>query len=143
MEGESADERGAGLLNPPGPDSRRRDEQSTAAGQHVPRRTSGKTSPQGHAVAVTTQEASDRSRRSSVRPDPAALPDPTDRGGPSIHASGQAQRRGYLELSSWGHNHFLKLDGSSSRRGNAACGSTSLPEVKSCRKEAATAPLPY
>ena len=47
-----------------------------------------------------------------------------------------------MELSSWGHNHFLKLDGSSSRRGNAACGSTGLPEVKGSRKEAATASLP-
>ena len=30
-----------------------RDEQPTVAGQHVPRRMSGKTTPQGHAVAVT------------------------------------------------------------------------------------------
>ena len=68
MEEESADERGAGHLNPSGPDSRRRittkreprearDEQPVANGQHVPRRMSGKTTPQGHAVAVTTEEA--------------------------------------------------------------------------------------
>ena len=73
MEGENADERSAGDSNPSGPDSRRRittkreppeamDEQPTVAGQHVPRRMSEKTTPQGHAVAVTTQEASDWSR---------------------------------------------------------------------------------
>ena len=39
-----------------------RDEQPTVAGQHVPRRKSGKATPQGHAVAVTTQEAPDGSR---------------------------------------------------------------------------------
>ena len=70
--------RGAGHLNPSGPDSRRRittkreprdvrDEQSTVTGQHVPRRMSGKTTPQGHAVAVTAQEASDGSREKTMR----------------------------------------------------------------------------
>ena len=39
-----------------------RDEQPTVARQHVPRRMSGKATPQGHAVADTTQEASDWSR---------------------------------------------------------------------------------
>ena len=64
--------------NPSGPDSRRRittkrdpreagDEQSTVTGQHVPRRMSGKTTPQGHAVAVTTQEALDGSREKTMR----------------------------------------------------------------------------
>ena len=78
MEGENADERGAGHLNPSGPDSRRRittkreprearDEQSIVASQHVPRRMSGKTTPQSHAVAVTTQEASDVFREKAMR----------------------------------------------------------------------------
>ena len=78
MEGESADERGAGHFNPSGLDSRTRittereprearDEQSTAISQHVPRRMSRKTTPQGHAVAVTTQEASDGSREEAMR----------------------------------------------------------------------------
>ena len=44
-----------------------RDEQPTVAGQHVPRRMSGKTTPQGHAVAVTTQEASHGSREKTMR----------------------------------------------------------------------------
>ena len=76
MEGENADE-SAGESNPSGPDRRRRittkreprearDEQSTVTGQHVPRRMSGKTTPQGHAVAVTTQEASDGSREKTM-----------------------------------------------------------------------------
>ena len=76
MEGENADERSATDSNPSGPDSRRRimtkreprearDEQSTVTRQHVPRRTSGKTTPQGHAVAVTTQEALDGSRETN------------------------------------------------------------------------------
>ena len=73
MEGENADESSAGHSNPSRPDSRRRfttktqprearDEQSTVTSQHVSRRMSGKTTPQGRAVAVTTQEASDGSR---------------------------------------------------------------------------------
>ena len=56
MEGENADERSVGDLNPSGPDSRRRittkrepqearDQHSTATGQHLPRRMSGKTTP--------------------------------------------------------------------------------------------------
>ena len=67
MEGESVDENSAGHSNPPGSESRRRittkreprearDEQSIAAEQHVPRRILRKTTPQDHAVAVTTQE---------------------------------------------------------------------------------------
>ena len=73
MEAENEGERSAGDSNPSGPDSRRRittkreprearDEQSTVTSLLVPRRMSGKTSPQAHAVAVTTQEASDGSR---------------------------------------------------------------------------------
>ena len=80
MEGESADERGARHLNPSGPDSRRRittkreprearDELSTATSQHVPKRMSGKTIAQGHAVAVTTQKVSDGSREKAMRVD--------------------------------------------------------------------------
>ena len=75
MEGENADERSATDSNPSGPDSRRRittkrearDEQSTVTSQHVSRRMSGKTTPQGLAVAVTTQEALDGSREKTVR----------------------------------------------------------------------------
>ena len=78
MEGENVDERGAGHLNPSRPDSRRRittmreprearDEQSTATSQHVLRRMSGRTTPQGHAVAVTTQEASDGSHEKPMK----------------------------------------------------------------------------
>ena len=78
MEGENADERSATDSNPSGPDSRRRvmtkreprearDEQSTVTRQHVPRRMSGKTTPQGHAVAVTTQEALDEPREKTMR----------------------------------------------------------------------------
>ena len=44
-----------------------RDEQSAVTGQHVPTRMSEKTTPQGHAVAVTTQEASDASRDKATR----------------------------------------------------------------------------
>ena len=44
-----------------------RDEQTTVTRQHVPRRMSGKTTPQGHAVAVTTQEALDGSREKTMR----------------------------------------------------------------------------
>ena len=40
---------------------------SNLASHHVPRRMSGKTTPQGHAVAVTTQEASDRWREKTMR----------------------------------------------------------------------------
>ena len=75
---ENADERGAGHLNPSRPDSRRkittkrepreaRDEQSIATSQQVPRRMSRKTTPQSHAMAVTTQEASDGSREKVMR----------------------------------------------------------------------------
>ena len=39
----------------------------TVTGQHVPRRMSGKTTPKCHAVAVTTQEASDGSREKTKR----------------------------------------------------------------------------
>ena len=64
MEGENADGRSATDSNPSGPDSRRRImtkreprearyEPSTVTRQHGPRRMSGKTTPQGHAVAVT------------------------------------------------------------------------------------------
>ena len=78
VEGENADERSAGDLNPSGRDSRRRittkreprearDEQSTATGQLAPRRMSGKTTPQDHAVAVTTQESPDGSRETTMR----------------------------------------------------------------------------
>ena len=59
-------------MNPSGPDSRRRittegeprearDEQSTAGSQHVPR------DEQGHALAVTTQEAPDGPREKAMR----------------------------------------------------------------------------
>ena len=78
MEGENADERSAKDSNPSGPDSRRRittkrepretrDEQPTVTSQHVPRRMSGKTTPHSHAVAITTQEASDGSRERTMR----------------------------------------------------------------------------
>ena len=65
-------ERSAGDSSPSGLDSRGRtttskDEQSTVTGQHVPRKMSGKKTPQGHGVAVTTQEASDRSREKTTR----------------------------------------------------------------------------
>ena len=76
MEGKNANERSAGESNPSGSDSKRmidkerpreaRDEQSTVTGQHVPRRMSGKTTPQGHAAAVTTQEASDGSHEKTM-----------------------------------------------------------------------------
>ena len=75
MEEENEGERSAGDSNPSGPDSRRkitterepreaRHEQSIATSQNVPRRMSGKT--QGHAAAVTTQEASDGSREKTM-----------------------------------------------------------------------------
>ena len=77
-EGENADERSATDSNSSGPDSRRkimtkreareaRDEQSTVTRQHVPRRIFLKTTPQGHAVAVTTQEALDGFRKKTMR----------------------------------------------------------------------------
>ena len=44
-----------------------RDEQSTVTRQHVLRRMSGKTTPQGHAVAVTTPEALDGFREKTMR----------------------------------------------------------------------------
>ena len=73
MGGDSADDNSAGHPNPSGSDSRgritakrepreARVEQSSTTEQHVPRRLFGKTTPQGHAVAVTTQEALDGSR---------------------------------------------------------------------------------
>ena len=63
---------------PSGSDSRRRItakreprevrvEQPDTTEQHVPRRLFGKTTPQGHAVAVTTQEALDGSRGETMR----------------------------------------------------------------------------
>ena len=77
MEGVNADENSAGHSNPSGSDSRRRittkrepreatDEQSITE-QHVQRRILRKTTPQDHAVAVTTQEASDESRGKTMR----------------------------------------------------------------------------
>ena len=68
----------AGHSNPSGSDSRRtittkrepregRDEQPTVTSQHVPRSMSGKTTPQGHAAADTTQEALDGSREKTIR----------------------------------------------------------------------------
>ena len=77
MEGESLDENSAGHSNQSGSDSRRRittkreprearDEQSIATEQHVPIRILRKTTPQDHAVAVTTQEASDGSREKTM-----------------------------------------------------------------------------
>ena len=78
MEEENADEGSAWDSNPSGPYSKRRistkreprearDEQSTVTSQHVPRRMPGKTTPQGHAVADTTQEASDGAREKTMR----------------------------------------------------------------------------
>ena len=46
---------------------KQRNEQSTATEQHVPRRILGKTTPQGHAVVVTTQEALDGSGEKTMR----------------------------------------------------------------------------
>ena len=76
--GDSADDNSAGHPNPSGSDSRRRItakreprevrvDQSCTTEQHVPRSLSGKTTPQGHAVAVTTQEALDGSREQTMR----------------------------------------------------------------------------
>ena len=77
MGGDSADENSAGRPSPSGADSRRRittkgkprevrDEQSSTMEQHDPRRVLGKTTPQEHAVAVTTQEALDGYREKTV-----------------------------------------------------------------------------
>ena len=71
--GDNADGNSAGHPNPLGSDNRRwitakrdtrevRVKQSSTTEQHVPTRLSGKKTPQGHAVAVTTQEALDGSR---------------------------------------------------------------------------------
>ena len=43
------------------------DEQSSTTEQHIPRRISGKTTPQEHAVAVTTQKALDGYREIAMR----------------------------------------------------------------------------
>ena len=70
MERDSVGESGAEHPNPSGSDGKRRittkrdprevrDEQPTVIEQHVPRRILEKTSPQEHAVAVTTQETPD------------------------------------------------------------------------------------
>ena len=78
MEGDSADQRSAGHPSPSGADSRRRiptrteprevrDEQSSTTEQHVPRRILEKTTPQEHAVAVTTQGALDGYRERTMR----------------------------------------------------------------------------
>ena len=64
--------------NPSGSDGRRRittkreprevrDEQPTVIEQHVPKKILGKTTPQEHAVAVTTQEAPDGYREKTMR----------------------------------------------------------------------------
>ena len=78
MDGDSADENSAGHPNPSGTDSRRRItakreprearvEKSSTTEQHVPRMLLGTTTPQEHAVAVTTQEALDGSREKTMR----------------------------------------------------------------------------
>ena len=77
MGGDSADDNSARHSNPSGLDSRRitakreprevRVEQSSTTEQHVPRGLFGKTTLQGHAVAVTTQEALDGSREKTMR----------------------------------------------------------------------------
>ena len=75
---DSADDNSAGHPNPSGSDSRRRItakreprgvrvEQSSTTEQTVPRRLFGKTTRQGHAVAVATQEALDGSREKTMR----------------------------------------------------------------------------
>ena len=75
MEGDSGEGSSAGHPSPLGPDTRRRittkrrprevrDEQSSIIGQHVPRRTFGKTAPQ---ECVTTHEALDGSRVKTMR----------------------------------------------------------------------------
>ena len=73
MEGDSADENSAGHPSRSGSDNRTkreprevRDEQSSTTEQHVPRRISGKTTPQEHAVAVTTQGALDGYREKTM-----------------------------------------------------------------------------
>ena len=78
MREDGADENSGGHPSSAGPGSRRRittqrkprkvrDEQSSAAEQHVPIRIFGKTAPQEHAVAVTTQEALDGYREKTER----------------------------------------------------------------------------
>ena len=78
LEGDSADENSSGHPNLSGSNSRRRStakreprkvrvEQSSTTEQHVPRRLFGKTTPQGRAVAVTTQKALDGSREKTMR----------------------------------------------------------------------------
>ena len=72
------DENNGGHPGSEGSDSRRRittkreprevrDERSTTAEQHIPRRILGKTTPHEHAVAVTTQEELDCSRDKTMR----------------------------------------------------------------------------
>ena len=78
MEEDSVDENSAGHPNASGSDSRRRittkreprdvrDDQPSTTEQHVPRRILGKTAPQEHPVAVTTQEAVDGYREKTMR----------------------------------------------------------------------------
>ena len=78
MDGDGADDNCARHPNPSGSDSRGRItakrkprevrvEQSGTTEQHVPRRLFGKTTPQGPAVAVTTQEALDGSREKTMK----------------------------------------------------------------------------
>ena len=78
MDGDGTDDDSARQPNPSGSDSRRkittkresrevRVEQSGTAEQHVPRRLFGKTTLQGLAVAVITQEALDGSREKTAR----------------------------------------------------------------------------
>ena len=78
MDGDGAADDSARHPNPSGSDSRRRIttkreprevrvEQSGTTEQHVQRRLFGKTTPQGHAVAVTKQEALDGSREKTKR----------------------------------------------------------------------------
>ena len=76
--GDGTDENSAGHLSPSGSDGRRRittkreprevrDEQTSTTEQDVPGRTSEKTTPQEHAVAVTTQEALDGYSEKTMR----------------------------------------------------------------------------
>ena len=78
MRRDCADVNSGGHPSSAGPDSRRRitttrapsevrDEQSSTTEQHVPSRIFGKTAPQEHAVAVTTQEALDAYREKTMR----------------------------------------------------------------------------
>ena len=78
MDGSGADDNSARHPNPPGSDSRRRIttkreprevrvEPSGTTEQYVPRRLFGKTTPQGPAVAVTTQKALVGSREKTMR----------------------------------------------------------------------------